>query len=260
MKITIFSGNQSRHLNLAKTLSCLCEEIFFISECTTVFPGEVEDLYKKTDTMKKYFLNVKKAEKNIFGEIDFLPENISTLLIKNNDLSKLSEKHLSKALNSDIYVVFGSSYIKGWLIDFLVEKNAINIHMGISPYYRGNSCNFWALFDNNPSYVGATIHKLTKGLDSGPIFFHCIPKLNKTDNVFDFTMRSVLSAQKGIEDFIRNCSFTDYEVIAQDKQKEIRYARNKDFTDDIVKEFLARNYDIQKKNFNYPELINKFIY
>ena len=34
----------------------------------------------------------------------------------------------------------------------------------------------------------------------------------------------------------------------------------KDFTDDIAKEFLARNYDIQKKNFNYPELINKFIY
>ena len=67
MKITIFSGNQSRHLNLAKTLSCLCEEIFFISECTTVFPGEVEDLYKKKDKIKKYFLNVKKLKKYIWG-------------------------------------------------------------------------------------------------------------------------------------------------------------------------------------------------
>ena len=121
-------------------------------------------------------------------------------------MSKLSEKHLSKALNSDIYLVFGSSYIKGWLIDFLEAKNAINIHMGKSPYYRGNSCNFWALFDNNPSYVGATIHKLTKGLDNGTIFFPCRPKLNKTDNVFDFTMRSVLSTKRNRR-FYKNCSF-----------------------------------------------------
>ena len=30
--------------------------------------------------------------------------------------------------------------------------------MGVSPYYRGCDCNFWALYDNNPHLVGATIH------------------------------------------------------------------------------------------------------
>ena len=78
-----------------------------------------------------------------------------------------------------MYIIFGASYIKGWLIDFLVENNAINIHMGLAPYYRGNSCNFWALFDDKPSYVGATIHKISKGLDNGPILFHCLPELKK---------------------------------------------------------------------------------
>ena len=33
----------------------------------------------------------------------------------------------SEFLNSDFYVVFGSSYIKGQLIEFLIEKKAINI-------------------------------------------------------------------------------------------------------------------------------------
>ena len=47
--------------------------------------------------------------------------------------------------------------------------------MGVSPYYRGTSCNFWAIYDDNPSYVGSTIHLLSKGLDSGDILFHCIP-------------------------------------------------------------------------------------
>ena len=76
---------------------------------------------------------------------------------------------LQAALSSDIYIVFGASFIKGWLVDFLIKNKAINIHMGLSPYYRGSSCNFWAMYDNNPNYVGATIHYLSKGLDSGEI-------------------------------------------------------------------------------------------
>ena len=44
---------------------------------------------------------------------------------------------LSDFLKSDVYVVFGSSYIKGELVDFLVKQKAINIHAGVSPYYRG---------------------------------------------------------------------------------------------------------------------------
>ncbi len=52
--------------------------------------------------------------------------------VKSGDLNLLSRNQFDAALNSDVYVVFGASYIKGWLSDFLVEKHAINIHMGIS--------------------------------------------------------------------------------------------------------------------------------
>ena len=49
--------------------------------------------------------------------------------VKSGDLNLLSRNQFDAALNSDVYVVFGASYIKGWLSDFLVEKDAINIHM-----------------------------------------------------------------------------------------------------------------------------------
>ena len=52
--------------------------------------------------------------------------------VKSGDLTLLSRNQFDAALNSDVYVVFGASYIKGWLSDFLVEKDAITIHMGIS--------------------------------------------------------------------------------------------------------------------------------
>jgi methionyl-tRNA formyltransferase len=259
MKITVFSSNQPRHLNLVKHLSSLADRIFFISECNTVFPGIISDFFKKSEVMQTYFSNVISAEKKIFGNIDFLPNNVSTLSIKSGDLNLLSKQQILSALESDIYIVFGASYIKGWLIDFLVLNNAINIHMGLSPYYRGSSCNFWALYDENPSYVGATIHKLSKGLDSGPMLFHCTPKLKEDDGPFDFTMRSVEIAHEGLYKSIRDGSLLTMDEVLQDKSLEVRYTRNIEFTDMIASEFMDRNIDLQSDDFDYPNLIKPYM-
>ena len=167
-----------------------------------------------------------------------------------------NKTQLIDALHSDVYVVFGASYIKGWLIDFLVEHRAINIHMGLSPYYRGSSCNFWALYDNNPSYVGSTIHLLSKGLDSGDMLFHCVPQLHSEDSPFDFTMRSVLVAQQGIVSAVENKSIFSAQSVKQDKSQEVRYTKNQDFTDDVAKEFLERNLQLNADSFSYPVLLN----
>ncbi len=256
MKVTIFSSNQPRHLNLAKLFSKISNEVFFVSEVSTVFPGQVDDFFKKSKVMQSYFQNVINSEKNIFGDIGFLANNIRTLSIKSGDINRLDKSQLADALNSEVYVVFGADYIKGWLIDFLVEKRAINIHMGISPYYRGSSCNFWALNDNNPGYVGATIHYLSKGLDSGDMLFHCLPKLNPKDNPFDFTMRSVLIAQQGLVSAVDDKSIFSLPSIKQDKSHEVRYSRNEDFNDEVAKDFLERDLKLNSKRFVYPKLIN----
>ena len=41
--------------------------------------------------------------------------------------------------------------------------------MGVSPQYRGSSCDIWAMYDRHPHWVGATLHLLSAGLDSGPM-------------------------------------------------------------------------------------------
>jgi len=261
MKITVFSGNQPRHLSLAKELDRIADEVFFISEVNTVFPGQIDDFFKKTEVMQKYFANVINSEKKVFGDIGFLSSNIRTLSIKSGDLNRLDRSQLEEALHSDVYVVFGASYIKGWLVDFLVGKDALNIHMGISPFYRGSSCNFWALYDDNPSYVGSTIHMLSKGLDSGDMLFHCLPNFVDGDSPFDFTMRSVLAAHHGLCQTIDNGSIFSMERIVQDKTAELRYTRNSDFTDEVANEFLTREYSIVKSSLkNYPDLLKPLYY
>ena len=260
MKVTLFSSNQPRHLHLATELSRVAETVYLVSEVNTIFPGQVGDFFKKSDTMQEYFQHVINAERKVFGDIGFLPDNVRTLSIKSGDLNMLSQAQLEQALGSGVFVVFGASYIKGWLIDYLVGREALNIQMGISPYYRGSSCNFWALYDNNPAYVGATIHMLSRGLDSGPMLFHCIPNLIEGDTPFDLTMRSVAAAHKGLVDAIESGEIFSMPRVPQDREREVRYARNADFTDAVAREFLDRDMTIAKGDLAYPELLKPLFY
>ena len=258
MKVTIFSSNQPRHLNLVKEFSQIADEVFFVNEVNTVFPGQVTDFFQKSDVMKAYFSHVITSEKYIFGDIRFLPKNVRTLAIKSGDLNQLNNIQLRDAISSDLYIVFGASYIKGWLVDFLVENRAINIHMGLSPYYRGSSCNFWAMYDNNPGYVGATIHLLSKGLDSGNMLFHCVPKPIRGDTPYDFTMRAVLVAQTGLLEKVRKNEIFSMESVTQDKSQQIRYTKNNEFTDAVAQDFMSRAIKMEDTNFVYPNLLNPY--
>ena len=60
----------------------------------------------------------------------------------------------------------------------------------------------FALYDDNPHLVGATIHLLSKGLDSGPILYHVISNIR--EDPFIFTMSSIKSAFHSIADRIHD--------------------------------------------------------
>lgn len=263
MNITVFTSNQPRHLSLINDLAGIADTVFAVIEVKTIFPGEKSDFYKKSEVMQKYFSKVIESEKRIFGDISFLSKNVRPLIIKSGDLNNVSMNILEPALNSYNYVVFGSSYIKGELVDFLVPKGTYNIHMGVSPYYRGSSCNFWAAYDGNLDMVGATIHMLTKGLDSGPMLFHALPKA--TINPFDLGMLAVKSAHIGLVRKMASGEIEKFEPIPQDKSLEIRYARYADFTDDVAMKYLENlpgEVDISTtlSDLNKKKYLNPFIY
>ena len=92
MRVTIFSSNQPRHLNLAREFAQFADTVYFVSEVNTAFQGKVSDFFQKTEVMQGYFSNVIQSEKKIFGDVDFLPNNVRTLAIKSGDLNLLSEK------------------------------------------------------------------------------------------------------------------------------------------------------------------------
>jgi folate-dependent phosphoribosylglycinamide formyltransferase PurN len=239
MKITVFTSNQPRHTSLIDALADVAEEVFAVRECNTVFPGRVEDFFRKSEVMQTYFTRVLAAEREVFGAVRFNRANVRQLPIKMGDLNRLSLDQLDAALESDYYVTFGCSYIKGPLCEHLCAHQAVNIHMGLSPWYRGSSTNFWPMYDRRPEYVGATVHLLTAGLDSGPMLFHAAPEARALDP-FVHGMRAVQVAHQAVVERLSAGTLLAAEPVEQDRTLEIRYTRNRDFTDEVAAEYLNR--------------------
>ncbi len=258
MKVTLFTSNNHRHNYLINLLSDYCDELWVIQECKTLFTGKNNGKYKNKNVVEEYFYKVLEAQKKIFKK-EFVNKNnkdIKTLPILYDELNKLSLTYLKDFLNSDIYVVFGSSYIKGELVEFLVKQKTINIHAGVSPYYRGSDCNFWALYDDNPHLVGSTIHLLSKGLDDGPILYHAMS--NFKTNPFEYTMSTVKSAIHSIAERIRDGSIHKIKPHTQDRTKEIRYSKKNEFNEEIIKKYFKKKINLNKKKFDNSLLKDPF--
>ena len=258
MKVTLFTSNNYRHNYLINLLSNFCDELWVVQECTTLFTGKSDEKCQDKNIIEKYFIKVLEAQNKIFKKefVNKNNRNIKTLPILNGELNKLPLSYLDDFLKSDIYVVFGGSYIKGELVDFLIKQKTINIHAGVSPYYRGTGCNFWALYDDNPHLVGSTIHLLSKGLDSGPMLYHAMSNL-KT-NPFEYTMSTVKSAFHSIAERIKDGSIFTIKPLVQDKIKEVRYSSKSEFSEEVVKEYFEKKIDLNSKKFDNSLLKEPF--
>jgi methionyl-tRNA formyltransferase len=243
MTVTVFTRDSARHIALVNKLATVTNAVHAVIESS---PPSV-NAPPKSPVMTEYFSRVQQAEDHFFGSGITLDSRVNTQLIAPGQLNQLTPQQLQAALETDYVVVFGSSYIKGWLADALIAKNAVNLHMGISPQYRGSACNFWALFDNNPQFVGATIHRLAKSLDAGSVIQHVRPEFTD-QNLFHFSMQAVATGHDALAALILNNKLQTVIPEPQDQQLEIRYSKNADFSDEVAASFLKRVDDLTESN------------
>lgn len=68
----------------------------------------------------------------------------------------------------DVLVVYGTAIIQASI--FSLSRNiTLNMHTGLSPYYRGDSTLFWPVYYNEPDHLGVTVHQLVESVDGGDI-------------------------------------------------------------------------------------------
>jgi methionyl-tRNA formyltransferase len=92
-----------------------------------------------------------------------------------------------KEINPDLILDHGTSIVKDHILHN--AKLALNLHWGISPYYRGTHCTDWALINWDPYNIGVTIHKLTKVIDGGDILAQRRVEIKPDDTLHSINMQ-----------------------------------------------------------------------
>jgi folate-dependent phosphoribosylglycinamide formyltransferase PurN len=100
-----------------------------------------------------------------------------------------------RLLNPDIIVVNGTRIISKKVLQ---STNAVfvNMHVGITPHYRGSHGGYWALRNKDAANFGTTIHLIDEGVDTGAVLKQVFIKPDKADN---FATYPVLQAAIGID-------------------------------------------------------------
>ncbi len=84
-----------------------------------------------------------------------------------DDLHAPESLALLRGLTPDLGVVFAAYRLKPDVFT-IPRLGCLNLHLGHAPEFRGSSPAFYEMLEGVPS-VGVTIHRVSSGLDAGPI-------------------------------------------------------------------------------------------
>lgn len=84
-----------------------------------------------------------------------------------DDINSEETRALLESLSPDLIMILGGSVLRPPVQK--TAKKVINLHMGLSPHYRGAVANQFAVLRRDVGRIGNTIHYVTNGVDTGDI-------------------------------------------------------------------------------------------
>ncbi|MCL5280944.1 MAG: formyl transferase [Planctomycetes bacterium] len=105
-------------------------------------------------------------------------------------LNTLGTRTLIRDLKPEVLLVYGTAVVRDGTLS-LASRLALNMHTGMSPYYRGADCTFWPLYEGELEWLGATVHQCTHDLDGGAIYKVGRLPLERDDDEFCVFARAV---------------------------------------------------------------------
>lgn len=231
MKIVIFTSNGIRHKFFANSISKE-NDVLVISECN----NNDSVIENESKLIQEHFKLRLKTEQKFFPGNDFFQSKTLPILYKEVNLPYVYDA--VKKFNPDLMLVFGSSIIKNPLLELLPSGRFLNLHLGLSPYYRGSGTNFWPFVNNELEFIGSTILYLDSGIDTGDIVCHIRSNFEISDTVHSIGCKVIRDSVKTVKKII-NMIQQGY-TIPRKKQWKIestKYYKISDFNEEILKQY-----------------------
>jgi hypothetical protein len=118
-------------------------------------------------------------------------ELVSEQLFENvNDIHAID---LISSIDADLILISGTRILSSSFIKKM-SLPIINLHVGITPKYRGVHGGYWALINGDTDCFGSTIHFVDEGIDTGLVVKYVYTKPSIKDNFHTYPLLQQKSA------------------------------------------------------------------
>lgn len=213
MKVIILTGSEIRHEYFRKKIACDSRIEVLASFCEGA-EKSLENLVRQNS--ESSILELQHVEARLQAEKDFFSEFLASVddkskpqLIAKGEINCSHIVNNITNLNPDLLVCYGSSLIKSELLQKF-NGRFLNVHLGLSPYYRGAGTNVWPLINNEPDMVGATFMYIDAGIDTGEIIHQIRADILIGDSPHSIGNRLIRKMTKTYSDVIAKFDFLEH--------------------------------------------------
>jgi len=237
MTVVILTGSQTRHRYYCNYLSKKLEVVGIITEPHSDYFNS----QRKNNFVNKHFSNMKKYEEKYLDKYKGYPDcDLRSILSgKVNDIENIE---WAKKLNPDYILLYGAGILNDdWCNSF--KDRIINLHLGLSPRYRGAATLFWTFYNNDLSNLGTTIHLANTVVDGGDILNTVKIDMEDGDNYYDITNKLFIKSVKIIPTVLKAYSKKKITLKVQDKIEQKFYYKKSDFNEACLRKVLEKHYE-----------------
>lgn len=193
MKVLWIGGSHPRHLYFAQQLAVSGLLAAAVIEQREQLVPEPPVGLSAQDSLNfvRHFSERQRAEEQTFGRP--APPEVPLCRVTADSLNSDVTAEFVKSHSPDVVLIFGSGLIKGQLLQALPSE-ALNLHLGLSPRYRGAATLFWPFYFMEPTYAGSTFHYITAEVDAGDVVHQTVPTLFPSDGIHDVACRTVVAS------------------------------------------------------------------
>jgi len=232
VRIVLITSDHRRHNWVAGQLASSAELVGMVAESK---PAVSSVGPEASGDVKTYFRARDEAELKWFS--GDLPIDCARRAVAWGGSNSVEVYDYVSRLSPDLVVLFGSSIIKEPMLGRF-KGCIVNMHLGLSPYYRGSATNFWPLVDNLPECVGVTIHHATPAVDGGAILAQVRPLPSVDDTSHDLGCKAIIA---GCGALVRLVASAEKRALPTGMVQKPggRLCRRRDFTPEAVRRLNA---------------------
>ncbi|HEX8149649.1 MAG TPA: formyl transferase [Pyrinomonadaceae bacterium] len=131
--------------------------------------------------LRRTVLGLNRYRRRHFADLAGAPADVFDGALTVEDINDPAVAELLEGLKPDLTVIICTSILKERVLA-AAGPMVVNVHGGYLPYYRGNHCFFFALYQNELDRIGSTIHFVNAGIDTGDIIEVVVPRIDPWDN------------------------------------------------------------------------------